>query len=375
MKNICNFNEIPLSCDKEVTIGLDCDDLLLECADLAIKCVNRDYGLNLDPDNLKHWGYREGDYAKMYDYFSSKDFVLSQKPIEGAQAFVERLSKIQGVKVYFITAVPISMMGIRGECLQRYFPWIPTRNFILSSSKEVAHFDIFVDDACHNIFANNSDYKIVRRRSWNENISGMLSYSSFDELWVIVESILKRKRVVIDNKIHIPSVFAIVGPTGAGKNEIADLLVEAGMERPRSYTTRKDMDEKKRYIYIEEEEFTKLQNEGKFMETTVYGTHRFAIPDGEIASILRRGVNVVTVVDMCGVAALKSKYPTVAIYRDRKYEDLLRNILTRDYTVGEQINRIMALQSEQKNLRICDYLLPAEDSAEQAAQRVVNLIK
>ena len=78
---------------------------------------------------------------------------------------------------------------------------------------------------------------------------------------------------------------------------------------------------------------------------------------------------------MCGVAALKSKYPTVAIYRDRKYEDLLRNILTRDYTVGEQINRIMALQSEQKNLRICDYLLPAEDSAEQAAQRVVNLIK
>ena len=375
MKNLIDFNMLPLSCDQEVTIGLDCDDLIIECADLAISCVNRDYGLNLDPDNLKYWGYRDGDYAKMYDYFTSKDFVLSQKPIEGAQAFVERLSKVPGVKIYFITAVPISMMGLRGECLKRYFPWVPDHNFILSSSKEVAHFDIFVDDACHNIFSNNSEYKIVRRRSWNENISGMLSYSTFDELWAIISAILKRKRVVIEDAIHIPSVFAIVGPTGAGKNEIADLLVEAGMERPRSYTTKENNGSNKNYVYIEDSEFVKMQKEGKFLESTVYGTHRFAIPDGEICRILRRGVNVVTVVDMCGVAALKSKYPTIAIYRDRKYEELLKNILSRDYDIDEQVNRIMALQSEQQNVRICDFMIPAEDDAIHAAQRIINLVK
>lgn len=376
MKRICDFNALPLSCDKEVTIGLDCDDLVLECADLAIQCVNRDYNLNLDPDGLKAWGYREGDYEKMYQYFQSEDFVRSQPPIAGAQAFIERLSKVQGVKIYFITAVPVEMMGIRGECLKQYFPWVPERNFILSSAKEVAHFDIFVDDNANHIFANESDYKIVRRRSWNENIAGMLSYSTFDELWSIIAAILKRKRVVIEDRITIPSVFAIVGPSGAGKNEIADLLCEAGMERPRSYTTKEDIsNDNKRYVHVTEEEFMQYKKEGKFFEATVYGTHKFGIPSGEIEQILRRGVNVVTAVDMCGVAALKSQFPTVAIYRDRKYEEILRNILTRNYAIDEQINRLMALPSEQNNIRICDYLLPPEDTSEQAAQRILNLIR
>lgn len=376
LKNICDFREKPRSCEETIRIGFDCDDLLLKCADYAIACVNRDYGLNLDAKNLTHWGYKEGDYEKMYQYFSSKDFVRSQPPLEGAQAFIERVSKIPGVKIYFITAVPIEVMGIRGECLRRYFPWVDEKNYILSSSKDVVKFDIFVDDAPHNIFANTSEYVIVRRQAWNENISGMLSYYSFDELWAIVSGILQKKHVVIDPKIDDPTVFAIVGPSGAGKNEVADLLCKAGMKRPHSYTTKKDLEGKgDHYVYISEEEFKKLHEEGKFFEATVYGTNRFAILDGEISAILKRGVNVVTVVDMCGVAALKAKYPTVAIYKDRRYEDILTNIIQRDYDVKEKVNRIMALQSEQKNVRICDYMIPASDTPEQAAQRIINLAR
>lgn len=366
------IKKLPRTCNKEITIGLDCDDLLLECADLAISCVNRDYGLNLDPKNLKFWGYKEGDYAKMYQYFNSPDFVRSQKPIEGAQAFVERLSKIDGVKTYFITAVPIEMTGIRGLCLQKFFPWVPTHNYILSSSKEVAHFDIFVDDAPHNIMANSSDYVIMRRQAWNENISGMLSYSSFDELWAIVSTILRRKQVAIETHIDIPSVFALIGPSGSGKNEIADILCKNGMERPRSYTTKENPGDD--YIHVNPDEFDKMAEEGKFFENTSYGTHKFAIPKDEIDRILRRGVNVVAVVDMCGYAALKAHYPTVAIYRDRAKEDLLRHILSRDYNMDEKINRIMALNTEKNNMRLCDYLIPAEDSAEDAAERILNLI-
>jgi len=75
------------------------------------------------------------------------------------------------------------------------------------------------------------------------------------------------------------------------------------------------------------------------------------------------------------MAALKARYPTIAIYVDKRYEVLLRNILVREYELEEQINRIIALQSERNNRKICDYLLSKEDSIEESAQRIINLFR
>lgn len=371
-----NFEELPLSCEKKISIAFDCDDLLFECIEPALERTNRLYNLNLTEDKMTHWGYDEGDYAKVYECFNDPEFVANQKPLKGARPFIKELSKIPGVVIYFITAVPSAMMAIRAESLAKHFPTIDQKNFILSSSKHVASFDIFVDDAPHNVFNNNSEYVIVKRKSWNQNITGMLSYSNFDELWVIITSILKKKHIEIDHHIEIPSVFALIGPSGGEKNKIARLLCKAGMERPISYTTRKKAeDNEDNYHFISNKEFEILKKQGFFFETTVYGKNKFGLPNNAISDILSKGKNAVTVVDMCGMAALKARYPTIAIYVDKRYEVLLRNILVREYELEEQINRIIALQSERNNRKICDYLLSKEDSIEESAQRIINLFR
>ena len=374
MKNLIDFNGLPLSTAHEITIGLDCDDLLFECASLAVQCANRDYGLNLDPENMLYWGYKEGGFDKVFQYFNSPSFVMNQKPIEGAQEFIRKLSEVPNVKIYFITAVPAELSGIRGECLKRYFPWIDEKNYILSSSKDVAKFDIFIDDAPHNIFANRSEYRIVRRHRWNENVSGMMSYSDFDELWSLIRIILKKKQRMDDIRREEPVVIALVGPTGGGKNRIADLLSQCGFARPRSYTTKQSA-LPDRYRIVSEEEFKQLRNDGMLMDSTVYGTHRFALPQGEIQKLLDEGKNVVSVVDMCGVASLMARFPCITIYKDKKYSDILMNIIDSDDNTQSKVNRIMSLSSEQANIELCNYMLPAEDTDEESAQRIINLIR
>ena len=374
IKDINDFQGLPLSTTHEVTIGFDCDDLLFECISLAVACVNRDYGLNLDAEEMLRWGYSDNGFDKIFQYFNSPKFVRNQKPIAGAQEFIERLSKLPDVKIYFITDVPTALMSVRGLCLKKYFPWVDERNYILSSSKEVARFDVFIDDAPHNLFANQSEYRIVRRHRWNENISGMLSYYDFDELWALLQIILAKKQTSHDVPTKGPFVVALVGPTGGGKNRIADILEYCGFARPMSYTT-KETANREHYHVISDEEFRKMRDDGCFMDTTVYGTHRFGIPDGEIQKYLSNGQNVVAVVDMCGVANLVSRFPCIIIYKDKRYHDILVSILNSKDDIEAKVNRIMSLSSEQANVGLCHYRLPAEDTDEQAAQRVINLIR
>ena len=372
MENINDFTGLPIPTAREITIGFDCDDVLFECIKPAVEQANRDYGLELRPGDMRGWQYDENGFDKIYSYFTEPDFVASQQPLLGAQDFIRKVCTLPNVQVFFITAVPINVMHIRAAMLQKYFPQVPAKNYILSSSKQVASFDIFVDDAPHNLFANSSKYRIVRRHRWNDNISGMLSYYTFDELWVLVNRIISRERPGISYKVRSPQVVALVGPPGRHKNEIAECLVKAGFYRTPSFTTKPNA-ERRYYTILSDEEFDRRIQTGEFPEVTVYGTHRYALPIHAYQYALTMGRNIVSVVDMCGATHLLSKFPTTVIYVDRRYQDILNDIVSSGDGRREQLTRIMALQSEQANVELCDFRIPPDDSIENAAQRIINL--
>ena len=73
LKNIASYTELPDSSEKTIDIGFDCDDVLFSCSDYAIEKVNEDYNLDLDPNKVTRWGYKIGDYKKMYQYFSDEN--------------------------------------------------------------------------------------------------------------------------------------------------------------------------------------------------------------------------------------------------------------------------------------------------------------
>lgn len=362
-----------LSTSRPIRIGFDIDEVLLECSRPAIKWANKKYSTNLSVDDLNSWGKSDGDYAKMQLAFKEEEFVLSQEPIEGATEFIERLSNVVGVEIYFITAVPVELTSARSKSLMKHFPWVPTKNYILTSSKEVAYFDIFVDDAEHNLLVNGSKYTIVKREKWNENITGMLSYKTFNELWVLIETICKKEGLVQVKPIEEPSVFAIIGPTGSNKNDLANELCNRGMYRPITYTNAGYDTKNENYKYYSFRTNEEMSKENLFT-TTVYGKNIYGIKEKEIRRALNRGKNVVMVVDMCGYAALKAKFPTISIYKDQDYEKNVQNILSKKMTDEEKTNRILAIKSERKNQYLCDYMLPASENISELADRVFNTI-
>lgn len=364
-----------MSTTKPIRIGFDVDEVLLECSEPARIWANEKLGTNLKKNDLNVWGRCDGDFKKLQTVFRDETFVASQEPIEGAVEFIKRLSAVEGVEIYFITAVPVEMTKARSLSLVRHFPWVPTENYILTSSKHVAHFDIFVDDAEHNLFSNESKYPIVKRERWNENITGMLSYQTFEELWSLIEIICKKEGLKKVNKINTPSILAIIGPTGSDKNKLANELCKRGMSRPWVYTnSHYDLSSEsyKYYSYRTDEE---IREEEDFFMTTVYGKNFYGVKYKNIKTLLDRHDNLVMVVDMRGYAALKTKFPTVSIYKDQTYEKCISNTLKKEMSDEEKTNRIMAIKRERRNMELCDYVLPASDDIEMLADMVMNTIR
>ena len=367
------MKEKMLSTNRPIRIGFDIDEVLLECSKPAIEFANKHYGTNMKIEDLDSWGKSDGDFKRMQDVFKEESFVLSQEPIKGAKEFIEKLSRVAGMEIYFITAVPVELTSARSKSLMKHFPWVPTNHYILTSSKQVAYFDIFVDDAEHNLFMNKSKYPIVKREKWNASITGMLSYKTFDQLWILIETICKKEGLTNVKPINEPSVFAIIGPTGSGKNKLANELCKRGMFRPYTYTNSGyDMESEsyKYYIYRTSDE---IEKEDLFM-TTVYGKNIYGVKEKDIKNALDRGLNVVMVVDMCGYAALKAKFPTVSIFKDQIYEENIKNIFSKPMTNEEKTNRILSIKRERKNKDLCDYLLPAGEDISELADRVINTI-
>ena len=376
LKNVATFNEFPVSSEKTIDIGFDCDDVLFSCSDFAIEQVNKDYNLELETNKLKRWGYRYGDYKKMYQYFSDENFVRNQPVLDGAVQFMKKLNKVPNVRIYFVTAVPASMMSIRAESLKKNFPFIDEKNFILTSSKNITKFDVFVDDNPMNIFSNKSEYRIVKRQKWNEFITGILSFNTFEELWKIIETILSKKGIhVKEDKISSKAMItALVGPSGGKKHEIVEFLKEAGMKKPTSYTTDSTSSENSHSIKIGEKKFDEMVEKEEIIFPTYYGNNKYGFKKEELEEMIQNEEDIITLVDINSAYALKSKYPTRIIYREGEKEELITDILNSNYSTQEAVNRIIALDNEKDNARLCDFIIPSSDTARKAAQRIINLI-
>lgn len=374
LKNIASYTDIPETSERKIDIGFDCDDVLFSCSDFAVEKVNKDYNLELDPNKINKWGYKYGDYKKMYQYFSNEDFVRNQPVLDGAVEFLKKLSKVPNVKIYFVTAVPASMMSIRAESLKKYFPFIDEKNFILTSSKNITQFDVFVDDNPNNILNNKSEFRIVKRQKWNEHITGMLSFNTFDDLWEIINRILIKKGVKNNKESYkTPKITALVGPSGGNKHQIAELLKKAGMKMPTSYTTdnTKNSENAKK---ISENKFDEMLNSGELCFPAYYGKNKYAFSSKELEELINGDDYLITIVDINSAYSFKTKYETQIVYKEGEKETLIDDILKRECSDEEKVNRIIALETEKENAKLCDYILPASDTPKRAAQRIINLI-
>ena len=364
----------------KLSTALDVDDLLMECIPYAIRLANEKY--KFDPPltiyEVDRWGTLGTRADVIFEFFNDPEFFRNQPVIPGAREFVKKLSQM--TEVFVSTSVYPQFMGIRAQRIAEEFPEISPDHIYMGSRKDRIDVDILFDDGMHNVLRSNAAYPILMRRPWNQEATGVLAVNNYDEFLKLVEIISDSYNPKPDRRDpEQPGIVVLVGPSGSGKNQVAAQIMKKSkrFEKLISYTTDATVGIQggEWYHYISLEAFRQMRESGEIFESTMYAGHNYGSCKKDVEDILARGKYVLTVMDICGAMAMKTHFPNVTtIYLKRNKRDLLANLLNKPLSMDERINRILALDAEQKNADICDYIVPSE-SVSKAAKEILAALK
>ncbi len=357
-----------------LSTALDVDDLLMECVPYAIRLANEKYKFDppLSIHEVNGWGKLGTRADVIFEFMNDPDFYRTQPVYEGAKEFVRKLSQM--TEVFISTAVWPEYLTLRFQRILEEFPEIPQDHILMGARKDKVDVDILFDDGMHNVLRSNAPYPILMRRPWNWEATGVLAVNNYDEFLKLVEVIADSYSVKPDSfSLNQPSIVVLVGPSGSGKNEIAQELLSNcdAFQKLTSYTTDKTVLSRQddSYRYISLKDFQKMCDKGEIFESTTYGHHAYGSRKTDVEQILANSKHVLTVMDICGAMAMKTHFPNViTIYVKRDKKDLLTAVLDKELPTPDKVNRIIAIESEIKNAHICDYTVSFENSRQAVAQ-------
>ena len=108
---------------------------------------------------------------------------------------------------------------------------------------------------------------------------------------------------------------------------------------------------------------------GEMFQSTMYSGHGYGSRKSDVESILARGKKVISTMDICGAMSLKTHFKNVTtVYIKREKRELMANILRKNSSIEDKVNRLIAIESERQNAEICDYLVQFETYDDAAAQ-------
>ena len=364
-----------------LSTALDVDDLLMECTSYAIRLANEKY--HFDPPmtiyEKDQWGKMGTRADSIYPYFNDAECYRTQPVYKGAKEFVRRLSQM--TEVYISTAIPPQFMGIRAQRILEEFPEIPQDPIYMGARKDKIHTDILFDDAMHNILNSSAKYPILMRRPWNQEATGMLAVNNYDEFLKRVEVIAESYSVQSDVALPGKSgIVVLVGPSGSGKSKIATRLLgqSDAFRKLVSYTTKDPtaVEENQWYNYVSLEEFRSMCESGEMFQSTMYAGHGYGSRKADVEKILKEGKRGLATMDICGAMSLKTNFrnvPTIYIKRDKRA--LMANILRKNSSVEDKVNRLTAIEYEEKNAELCDYVVNFDSSYEDAFDQLCRILR
>ena len=185
---------------KKWKIGLDFDNVLANTTETYLKIYN----------NLTNHNYTVDD---IYDYDMSilpaKDKELLNKiwfydelwdniePVVGSQKYTQLIALNCNCELYVVTASHYEMAKAKGKFLEKYFPFISTKNLIIAHEKRMVNVDILVDDNIINIeppveyrcflfdqpWNQDARYDRERVKNWRQACGSVINYIRFKDSW------------------------------------------------------------------------------------------------------------------------------------------------------------------------------------------------
>lgn len=352
---------------RKYSFEIDFDDVLAPFCGLAVKLANEENpGLNANIEDIKSWGSGENGSKQsiIAQYYDDERILRMQRVSDEARDFIYKLMEIGDV--YINTAVSPKYAGLRYEQIAEQLPDFPLENVILTFSKQTVKVDFQLDDGGHNILKSQAKYPILMRRPWNSHLSGILAVNDYSEFFILIEQIMNSS--VKKAKATIPSIIALIGPSGCNKNAIADRLAEDDFAmRIHSVTTGESSEN---HDKVSEAEFSDL----KFISHTVYAGNRYGIPKDAIEEALASGLNAVIPTDITGAIAMKKEYPVVLVFCKASHEYMIDNILNKGLDNEAIKYRWLSMEKELLNKELCDVIINSE-RIDDAVNAIKNLFE
>ena len=253
-------------CLKNITIGIDFDDVLSDLNSRAIEMANEEYGFGLELKDINSWENTE-KASVIKKYYKMADVYKRQHVTEETKQLFQKIRN-EG-EVFIVTAIAPEFMSFRHQQIKEAFPDFPDENIIMGKQKHLIKFDIILDDCPDNVFRSTSSFPVLMRKPWNNDVTGLLSVNTLDDFLQLIHQI-KSSIAGIANELHTPSVVALVGSSGSGKTEwMKKILENKNFAHPISYTT--NADNSIYHKYISQNEFDKIN----FIESTMYGGYGY----------------------------------------------------------------------------------------------------
>ena len=164
-------------------------------------------------------------------------------------------------------------------------------------------------------------------------------------------------------------LLVVSGPSGAGKGTICKALLNKNdkIKLSVSATTRKPRNGEVHgvnYFFIEKEEFTKMVENGEFLEHAQIYDNFYGTPKAAIIECLEKGQDVILEIEMQGARQIKEVYPEgVFIFvLPPSLEELKSRIVGRGTETQEEIeNRCSCAFEEINQIVNYDYFIVNED--------------
>lgn len=335
-----------------MSIILDVDDVLLDFNGVLIGKLQDEKKANpkLSVNDISDWNSSEHPELNERFKYLNKEFFLTQPAYEGAQEFVRELSKY--CEIFIHTAVYPEYVPERYKRIIELFPEINPNHILFGSRKDLSHVTFMLDDNADNILSSKADVPILMRRPWNKKLTGLVAANSYNDVITIIKSYIKT--YVPRETCKEYDIIALIGPSGSGKNEIANAIAkELNYSIPVSFTTKRT--KSKRYEHISLTEFLKKKDSGELLEYSVYGGQYYGLSAEQINNATRP---IIVPIDITGAFMLKNMYNVDIVYVDVDKELLVKNILEdEDLLLDEKVNRILSIDAEIRNKRFADYVI------------------
>jgi 5'(3')-deoxyribonucleotidase len=178
---------------KKLHIMIDCDDVLNNLSEDWVKYLNKQHGLDVNPQGISHKNIFEAfpmlsrDEVKspMQDGIFSGTYTVKPGSYECLKEMVD-----DGHEVSIVTAHINKTTGMKIVWIKTNFPFLSRDNIIITSKKHKIMGDVLIDDSIYNLLEGNH-LKILfdhpNNHGYDAEANGMIRVYTLKEAYEVIQ--------------------------------------------------------------------------------------------------------------------------------------------------------------------------------------------